>query len=172
MGDSFVDEWHARDLDAKMIQREVDAVEEWKQSKATIHIMRDHPQHGWSILGGMFGIKQDTTKSKKDALSEFISMADDDILGQSWEKGNDQHLLSKFVAPRAKNEALVHDSYICKNNDFLKGAISLPFPTQRMVVENATRQEPNFVGNCGDGGIMDVCPIECRPHEHKDWTFC
>ena len=29
MADSLVDEWHSRDLDAKMIQREVDAVEEW-----------------------------------------------------------------------------------------------------------------------------------------------
>ena len=29
MADSLVDEWHSRDLDAKIIQREVDTVEEW-----------------------------------------------------------------------------------------------------------------------------------------------
>ena len=45
MVDPFVDEFHSRDLDAKMLQREVDAVLEWKNSNLTFHVMRDHPQH-------------------------------------------------------------------------------------------------------------------------------
>ena len=171
MADSFVVEWHSRDLDATMIQREVDAVEQWKRSNATIHIMRDHPEHGWQILAGMFGMKQDTAKSKNDALSEFKSMVMDNLT-VVWDRGNDQHVLTKFVIPRAKNEALVHDSYLCNNSNLIQGAITLPFPTERMMKENVKRQEPNFVGNLGDAGIEYVCPIECRPPDHKDWTFC
>ena len=169
MADSLVDEWHSRDLDAKMIQREVDAVEEWKESNATIHIMRDHPQHGWPILGGMIGMKQDTATSKRDAFFEFRNMAADNY-GNVWEKGNDQHALNKFVAPRAKYEALIHDSYLCNNKNLLKGATTVPFPTQRMMEENVT--VPNYVGNFGHAGIDDVCPVECRPNKYKDWAFC
>ena len=33
MADPYVDEWHSRDLDAWMLQREVDAVKEWKSTK-------------------------------------------------------------------------------------------------------------------------------------------
>ena len=33
MVDPYVDEWHSRDLDSWMLQREVDAVQEWKASK-------------------------------------------------------------------------------------------------------------------------------------------
>ena len=51
MVDAFVDEFHSRDLDAKMLQREVDAVNEWKKTKFTFHIMRDHPYHGFGKLG-------------------------------------------------------------------------------------------------------------------------
>ncbi len=33
MADPYVDEWHSRDLDAWMLPREVDAVNEWKSTK-------------------------------------------------------------------------------------------------------------------------------------------
>jgi len=45
MADPFVDEFHSRDLDAKMLQREVDAVDEWKATNFTFHVMRDNPYH-------------------------------------------------------------------------------------------------------------------------------
>jgi hypothetical protein len=38
-------------------EREVAAVQQWMMSDLPFHIMRDHPQHGTSILGGMWGAR-------------------------------------------------------------------------------------------------------------------
>ena len=50
--------------------------------------MRDHPNHGVDILGGMFGIAQSSPESKEQRLREFNEM----ILkfGPKWAKGHDQ----------------------------------------------------------------------------------
>ena len=38
-----------------VLQREKDAVNAWLVSNRTFHVMRDHPDHGTEILGGMWG---------------------------------------------------------------------------------------------------------------------
>jgi len=43
MADEYVAEWHSRDLDATILEREVAAVQEWKKTNYTFHIMRDNP---------------------------------------------------------------------------------------------------------------------------------
>ena len=50
--DPLVSEFHSRDLDSIVSQREVAAVNEWLEAKnKTFHIMRDHKQHGSAIPG-------------------------------------------------------------------------------------------------------------------------
>ena len=61
MADSFVREWHSRDLDSKLNLRERSAVDEWLATNHTYHVMRDNKHHGTAILGGMFG--NDSTAS-------------------------------------------------------------------------------------------------------------
>ena len=46
-----------RDCDSRLNEREADAVREWINSGADIHIMHDHPNHTKSILAGMFGLR-------------------------------------------------------------------------------------------------------------------
>ena len=46
-----------RDLDSRFSKREAAAVGEWLQSSAAIHVMRDHPQHGAPLLGGLWGAR-------------------------------------------------------------------------------------------------------------------
>ena len=53
-----------RDTDSRISIREKIAVDEWIESKKSVHIMRDHPYHGipagndrLGILAGMWGIK-------------------------------------------------------------------------------------------------------------------
>ena len=41
----------SRDLDSRINEREVEAVEEWLSSDQPVHAMRDHPQHDIAILG-------------------------------------------------------------------------------------------------------------------------
>lgn len=52
MVDPLVSEFHSRDLDSIVSQREFSAVREWATtSNRTFHIMRDHKQHGSVIPG-------------------------------------------------------------------------------------------------------------------------
>lgn len=52
MVDPLVSEFHSRDLDSIVSQREVAAVSEWVEAKnKTFHIMRDHKQHGSAMPG-------------------------------------------------------------------------------------------------------------------------
>lgn len=48
-----------RDADSRITQREAAAVNEWVESGNVLHIMRDHPHHGYPILGGMWGIRRE-----------------------------------------------------------------------------------------------------------------
>jgi len=219
MADDYVSEWHSRDLDATILEREVAAVQEWKKTNYTFHIMRDNPAHGAPLLGvnsinilrtnflyerrflrtrnyrkdaktkssykkcmlktlmkltagGMFGIQQHTNDSKQMRKAEFIRMLQE--FGSGWSKGNDQTALAVVLMAPASEDSVVHDSYLCQGL-FIKGALSLPFPTQRLSGPNFTIPGigiPNFVGNTGNYAINHTCPEECRPKNHKDWLLC
>ena len=50
--DDMVDMFMSRDADSLILQREVDAVQEWLSSDKAFHIMRDHGLHCIAMLGG------------------------------------------------------------------------------------------------------------------------
>ena len=52
-----VDLFLSRDLDSRFSEREQEAVYEWVNGEKIFHIIRDHPEHGTSILGGTWGCK-------------------------------------------------------------------------------------------------------------------
>jgi hypothetical protein len=56
--DTNVDIIIFRDCDSRLTIREKEAVNDWIKSGKTMHIMRDHPHHTLTVLGGMFGIKK------------------------------------------------------------------------------------------------------------------
>jgi len=56
----------SRDCDSRLNEREADAVSEFMNSEKLFHIMRDHPYHGFNVLGGMFGIKKGILNNMKD----------------------------------------------------------------------------------------------------------
>lgn len=170
MADPFVEEWHSRDLDSIVIQREVDAVLEWKKTNLTYHIMRDNPVHRTAILAGMFGVRQDTPERKILCKEEFTKMVQD--FGSDWSKGMDQTALAHVVAPFVGNDCLVHDSYLCMQN-YITGSQPVAFPSKRIDPQTNSEQNlPNFIGNTGSEQLNQVCPVECRPADHKDWTYC
>ncbi|KAK4314453.1 hypothetical protein Pmani_014262 [Petrolisthes manimaculis] len=55
MGDPLVNRYIVRDSDAPLIQREVDAVNEWISLGTCFHTMRDHTAHHHLVLAGMWG---------------------------------------------------------------------------------------------------------------------
>ena len=58
--DHSVDVMVSRDLDSRLTTREQAAVEEWLNTGLAFHVMRDNPQHGTEILGGMWGARMDS----------------------------------------------------------------------------------------------------------------
>ena len=112
--DKTIERFIVRDSDSRLNVREAAAVKEWEESGKEFHIMRDHPQHGAKICGGMWG-----------ATSEFINKieADYDTLLKNFlstltfervftPRGKyfncDQPFLWAVVWPRIINSHLAH----------------------------------------------------------------
>ena len=72
--DPSVDLMVSRDLDSRLTTREQAAVQEWIDSGLAFHVMRDNPEHGTEILGGMWGARMDSGLRKQlaKAMSELL----------------------------------------------------------------------------------------------------
>ena len=163
--DPQVDFLHVRDLDGRLSARESAAVKAFEESGKPLHCMRDHKAHGALMLGGMWGTRLDKAtrpvweKSWRSILKDHRSKA------KSASGGPDQQLLAAYVWTNFGGKAgcLQHDSYLCKRYPG-----SVPWPTQRLMEPN------NYVGSVvvQNYTLRDVCPKECRPKDHQDWTYC
>jgi hypothetical protein len=163
IADSLVDAYMSRDIDSPILERETIIVNAWLDSKHTIHIIRDHPEHAISILGGLWGIKLNKEHSLTKNLSQYLLSPD---VVRCYSGEHDQTFLGDYLWPHASMYAgmtLEYDSFHCK-----KFPNSRPFPTRK---ESATL----FVGcrrlNCTQDK-HEECPIKCRPSHHQDWIWC
>ena len=160
--DPQVDWYLSRDLDSRFSARELTAVQEWLESNQTFHIMRDHPHHKTEILGGEWGTKLNLTR--QNWAQTWQKAFNDPLLYSARNHyGADQNLLTKYVWPWVKNQAVSHDSYLCK-----KYPNTRPFPTRRPKGPN------NFVASVvyENYSLTQECPKECRPKHHQDWLTC
>lgn len=163
LADPLVDIYMSRDIDSPILEREITAVQTWLNSKQTIHIMRDHPQHTTPILGGLWGIKLNKERLWMKNLSYYLLSPD--VL-QCYKDTHDQTFLEDYIWPHAnmfKQTTLEYDSFLCE-----KFQNSLPFPTKK-------HSPIHFVGcrrpNC-TGDEHPPCPKQCRPINHSDWIWC
>ena len=163
--EATVDRYIVRDADCRVGTRERDAVNDWINSGRKFHAMKDSHGHGGIVmLGGMWGGVKDAIPASK--LTEPLMAGELDKYIKY--KGGDQHYLSHYIYPIAKESILLHNSYLCA-----KFPGSVPWPTQRP--ENWL-----FVGEAR--GILEVqhnnhkplpeCPPACRPPDHQDWIYC
>jgi hypothetical protein len=105
-----------RDTDSRINKREQAAVEQWITSDKLFHIMRDHPFHSFPILGGMWGVKNNSKFDIKKLLEEFMSNKASNIYG------TDYNFLGNVLFPLIRErDILVHDEFFDKK----------PFPTKR-----------------------------------------
>ena len=107
----------SRDADSRLSYREKLAVDEWLKSDKKMHIMRDHPHHGYPILGGMWGAKAGAIKNMKNLIDNY---AQEDVYG------TDYKFFAELIFPNlAPNQVMTHD-------EFFGGQ---PFPSQRKGLE-------------------------------------
>lgn len=102
-----------RDTDSRLNLREKNAVNEWEKSDKTFHIMRDHPHHGWPILGGMWGMKINEKYDFENILKSFNPQN---------KYGTDYEFFINVLYPLIGTDKITHDEFFEK----------IKFPTNRI----------------------------------------
>ena len=147
--DESVELFISRDVDTRILLREVMAVREWVKSGKKIHIMRDHPQHYNKILGGMYGVR--TESFRKWDWTKLI----ENYYRIYGEEENDQHFLEKYLYHMTSLDVkMIHDEM-----KKYEGFKCLDFPTRY-------EQTLKFVG-CyvyEDGRGDDVTELVLKNH--------
>ena len=85
----------SRDLDSRLNEREQAAVQEWLNSNKEFHFMRDHPQHGTTILGCGWGCKMTDMTRFQWKTTWSKGFADKMVWANRNDWGPDQRFLSK-----------------------------------------------------------------------------
>lgn len=169
LGDERVSAFFVRDTDSLLLERGAAAVREWMSGNKSFHLLRDHPNHGIPVMGGLWGARWDL---KTHNVSEFrkkltgIRNALIKAAKGEFKKGVDQRILSKVLHPKTKGDVMSHDSFFCKKYpDGFR-----PFPKQR--------EKGHYLGNYMGSRDKDTlivktpCPVACRPKNHQNWTYC
>jgi hypothetical protein len=163
LADSLVDIYMSRDIDSPILERETTIVYAWLDSKQTMHIIRDHPEHNVPILGGLWGIKLNKERSWMRNLSHYLLSPN---VVQCYTGKRDQAFLEDYVWSHANiynKMILEYDSFFCK-----RFPNSRPFPTRK-------KSPTHFVGCRRPNCTRDKhppCPKQCRPVNHQDWIWC
>jgi len=107
-----------RDTDSRLNKREATAVKAFLDSSATVHILRDHPYHKFSLMPGMCGFKRGACPQMA------LLIRDIQIKGLGY--GFDYNFFSDKVLPNIdKSNIIIHD-------EFFGGR---PYPTKRVGLE-------------------------------------
>ena len=121
--DDQADNLMVRDLDSEINMREVAAVQQWRQSNYTFHVMRDHQHHcnhNYRIMGGnsikisicnilsilwlsvgLFGIK---IHQRRDLVQGLTTIFVSKSSKEAW--GEDQRLLTEIFWPVVRQDAV------------------------------------------------------------------
>ena len=123
-GEESVEAMISRDTDSRLNNREKAAVDEWLSGNYGFHIMRDHPWHGYPVLGGMWGAKRDTLSNIKQMMRSF---------DQSDKYGTDYEFFAS-ISNLIKGNVIVHDDFFSSRANLVgyQGCAPLPFPTARV----------------------------------------
>jgi hypothetical protein len=158
--DSTVDRYIIRDVDSRLNSRDRLAVEEWINSKAKIHIIRDHVNHCLVMNGGMWGGVKGALPNIKEDILDWSSRD---------EYTADLKFLENVVWPDIKNDHIAHDSYCCDRYPNTQ-----PFPTRRLI----TYQHVGQVFDSHDrprlsdiDGFIRGVPIPQSCRKNADWIY-
>jgi hypothetical protein len=168
--DPYVDYLLSHDLDSPISQREIETLDMWlseEQKENFFYIARDHTEADLPIPAGLWGAAP--IRARYYLIDTFLPMLISSI-GSLYSGIGDQLFLRDFIWRKVKKHSLIFDSYYCEKFG------GQPFPSRRPrgncflgclrpCCTNATHNDdPNK--------YVKSCPIECRPKNHKDWTFC
>lgn len=149
-----------RDADARLIRRDLAAVEEWVATDWPVHTMHDHFWHDSSIMGGMWGAVNgfinprvlDTWRQPSNASAATGAAT------AAW--GQDQAWLREAIFPAVKNATLTHASWHCKTHGEAEWR---PFPTLHQHSHDFVGQVYSVKSKYQGDFEVAPCPQQCRP---------
>jgi len=109
ISDPTVDVFISRDTDSRLNYRERRAVDEWLSSGKPLHIMRDHPYHGYAVLAGMWGFRGTIEGDLTTLVQDYISKS-----GRNDYYQVDQDFLRDVIYANFKEMSCVHDEFFDK----------------------------------------------------------
>ncbi|CAF0727155.1 unnamed protein product [Adineta ricciae] len=167
--DPLVDFCLSRDLDSPITPRETETLDLWVSDEYInyiFHILRDHKEHGIPILGGLWGAA--IGRARQRFYKIFLPL----LVPSTAKKYNgtgDQRFLTDFVWKKVKNKSLAFDSYSCRQFG------ARPFPSKRppgICFVGCIRECCNNSTDYDRKFLPSICPVACRPKDHKDWEYC
>jgi hypothetical protein len=120
-------------------------------------------------MGGMWAFRVENDRTFSRVIRSKIL---DRALVTRYSLNRDQRFLAEHLWPYAQKQAISHASYWCTTPDW--NVHHRPFPTQRPTI-NLTKY--CYIGCpkpcCATTNFdKEPCPVQCRPKDHQDWTFC
>jgi hypothetical protein len=97
-----------RDTDCRLSRREKHLVDLWLASDKNFHAIRDHPEHIYPLMGGLFGLKKTPKEVKQVMKDQIDKIRNNAIIAYN----DDQEFLSSQLYPLIQNDILEHDSSI------------------------------------------------------------
>jgi hypothetical protein len=132
-----------RDSDSRLSAREAAAVKAWEEEDTLVHIMRDHPHHGYRMMGGMWGAKKELVNifngTMKQELIEYSKdsgeiLGDDYTVRETWWM-KDQYFLGEkiYLKINPQEDATIHagQDYMHKVTTWSNEPFAKDFPTKR-----------------------------------------
>lgn len=100
--DPEVDIMISRDTDSRLTIREKITVDEWLASGKNFHIIRDHPDHMYQILAGMWGCRCGVLRDMASLVNNYPKENRRQV---------DQEFLANIIYPRIINDCFIHDDF-------------------------------------------------------------
>jgi len=109
--DEDVELFIVRDADSRITQREKTSVEEWIKSGKILHIMRDHPHHTYSILGGMWGMARQPEFNISESVIKYNIEKGYNHTQNWFDKWWDMNYLRDVIYPKYINDSFINAAY-------------------------------------------------------------
>ena len=154
LDDKNVKFWVSRDADSRLSKREADIVKQWMDSGKTLHCIRDHRCHMHCIMGGLFGINNETfhNQYKFKEVTQIIR----ELYGYYKERpyNVDQIFLNDQLWYLLKNDVIAHIS----NNGRKVNDDDISIPSDPQFIGKQYRLQDDLVDEAPKINHVDLNP--------------
>jgi hypothetical protein len=102
--DPEVEVMFVRDVDSRILKRDISTIHDFLASDKKFHIVRDHPNHFHKVLAGIFAIRKGLLAAPLKTIFDVYRQTND--VNTFW---NDQEFLASLFWPHVLPLSMIHD---------------------------------------------------------------